>query len=172
MTVNDLLQAHEAATLRKVAGAVISWLVLIVLASIILGVELLSRAAPDRYSIWLCVLGGTLGSGISALTSAAERISNGWEFTNGAKYPDPEPKDKFVARMVPFFIIRPFLGSAMGLLVYVGLSGGYLIAVKDAKPDSFSPEGLLFLALLGGLFAKTFIEKLRSMFDTLFGKSK
>ena len=37
---------------------------------------------------------------------------------------------------------------------------------------SFSDEGLFFLSFLGGLFAKTFIEKLRDTFDTLFGKSK
>jgi hypothetical protein len=115
-------------------------------------------------------VGGTLGSSLSALLSAADRISHGWEFSGGDKYPAAEPRDKFVARMVPFFIVRPFFGSAMGLLVYVGLTGGYLIVVQNAQGATFSREGLLFLAFLGGLFAKTFIEKLRAMFDTLFGK--
>ena len=163
-------QAREAAGLKKYASATVSWLVLMVLASIASGAELLLRVPSDAHAIWLCVVGGTLGSSISALISAAERISHGWEFSEGDKYPAPEPKDKFVARMVPFFVIRPFLGSAMGLLVYAGLTGGYLIAVKNAKADSFSQEGLLFLSFLTGLFAKTFIEKLRKMFDTLFGK--
>jgi hypothetical protein len=31
-------------------------------------------------------------------------------------------------------------------------------------------EGLFFLSFLGELFAKTFVEKLRAMSDTLFGK--
>jgi hypothetical protein len=84
--------------------------------------------------------------------------------------PEEEPKDKFVGRMVPFFLIRPFLGSAMGLLVYAGLTAGYLIAVLNPADASFSSEGLFFLSFLGGLFAKTLIEKLREMFDTLFGK--
>lgn len=119
--------------------------------------------------ILLCVLGGTLGSAISALLSAAERISHGWEFSEGDRYPTPEPKDKFVLRMVPFFLVRPFLGSAMGLLVYAGLTSGYLIAVENAQDATFSRQGLLFFSFLGGLFAKTFIEKLRAMFDTFFG---
>jgi hypothetical protein len=103
----------------------------------------------------LCVLGGTLGSSVSALISAADRIARGWEFKDGTKYPKEDPKDKFGARMVPWFIVRPFLGSAMGLLVYVGMKGGYLIAVRNASQGDFSREGLLFLAFLGGLgFAK------------------
>lgn len=172
MTLSDV-QEREIATLRKLAGVVISWLVAITLVSLGLGVALLSQApatSPAVQTIWLCVVGGTLGSSISALLSAADRISHGWEFSGGDKYPASEPKDKFVARMVPFFIVRPFLGSAMGLLVYVGLTGGYLIAVQNAEGAIFSREGLLFLTFLGGLFAKTFIEKLRTMFDTLLGK--
>lgn len=176
MTLSDA-QTREMAMLKKLAGVVIFWLVAIALVSLGLGVVLLSQtlsqapaARPAVQTILLCVVGGTLGSSISALLSAADRISNGWEFSAGEKYPRFEPKDKFVARMVPFFLVRPFLGSAMGLLVYVGLTGGYLIAVQNAQGSTFSPEGLLFLALLGGLFAKTFLEKLRAMFDTLFGK--
>lgn len=58
--------------------------------------------------------------------------------------------------MIPLFISRPFLGSAVGVLFYSGL------AVRC--------EGLTFLAFLGGLFAMTLIEKLRAMFDTLLDK--
>ena len=172
MTLTDV-QTRETATLRKLAGTVISWLVGMALVSLGVGVALLTEVlstSATAQSIWLCVMGGTLGSSISALISAADRISHGWEFSGGEKYPAPEPRDKFVARMVPWFIVRPFLGSAMGLLVYVGLTGGYLIAVQNAQGATFSREALLFLAFLGGLFAKTFIEKLRAMFETLFGK--
>ena len=172
MTLSDT-QANESVTLRKLAGGVLAWLVVITVVSLGMGVLLLSQPQQAGFSapaIWLCVAGGTLGSSISALVSAADRISQGWEFSGGEKYPALGPKEKFVARMVPFFIVRPLLGSAMGLLIYVGLTGGYLIAVQNAQGATFSREGLLFLTFLGGLFAKTFIEKLRAMFDTLFGK--
>jgi len=72
--------------------------------------------------------------------------------------------------MAPFFIIRPFLGSAVGVLAYVGIVGGFLIAVEDAGAAQFSDEGLLFMTILTGLFAKTFLEKMRAAFETLFGK--
>lgn len=105
----------------------------------------------------LCVIGGTLGSSVSALISAADHVSHGWEFKDGIKYPKDEPKDKFVQRMAPWFIVRPFSGSAMGLLVYVGIRGGYLIAVqKGATEDTFSPEGLLFWLFLAGCLPRPF----------------
>jgi hypothetical protein len=166
---------REVATLRRLASLVIFWLVLVFLFSLSLVVALLAKwtvigiSDPSTQRILLCVTGGTLGSCISALLSAAERISHGWEFSKGDKYPTAEPKDKFVARMVPFFMVRPFLGSAMGLLVYAGVTGGYLIAVENAQAATFSRQGLLFFSFLAGLFAKTFIEKLRAMFDTFFG---
>ena len=49
----------------------------------------------------------------------------------------------------------PFLGASTGWLMYLGVVGGFLI-VTTANLDSadFSPEGITFLATLGGLFAK------------------
>jgi hypothetical protein len=183
MTDSDA-RTKEEAILWKLAVLVICWLILTTLGSIGLAVPILTKLfetvdavdavnAPSPYAnAWralLCVLGGTLGSSISALVSAVERVSHGWEFSGGDKYPSAGLEDKFVARMVPFFIVRPFLGSAMGLIVYVGLRSGYLIAVEQAGQATFSRDGLMFLSFLGGLFAKKFIEKLRAMFDTLIG---
>jgi hypothetical protein len=166
---------EELLALRRLASLVITWLVLLTLLSLGLTVAFLGKWVVfgitdlSDQRIMLCIAGGTLGSSVSALVSAAERISHGWEFSLGDKYPASEPTDKFVARMLPFFIIRPFLGAAMGLLIYAGVTGGYLIAVENAQNVTFSRQALLFFSFLGGLSAKTFIEKLRGMFDTLFG---
>ena len=43
--------------------------------------------------------------------------------------------------------------------------------VTDAKKLKASAPKL-FLSALAGLFAKTFLEKLRALFDNLFGSSK
>jgi len=166
---------QEVGELERTSWLVISYLVGVVLACLAVSTVLLTgwSPGPERLqNILLCVVAGTMGSGVSAAISAADRISHGWELERGTKLPKLEPKDKFVRRMVPFFLIRPFLGSAMGLLVYAGLTAGYLIAVVNSGNASFSDEGLFFLSFLGGLFAKTFIEELRDTFDTLFGKSK
>ncbi|MER3483695.1 MAG: hypothetical protein C4332_11635 [Meiothermus sp.] len=129
-------------------------------------------------AFWLtlfCVATGFLGSSLSALISAADRISNGWETSNGGKWPkNAKKEDRFGSRMVGWFLVRPLLGAAMGFLVYIGVVGGYLIAVvattKPPSPGDFNPYALGFLSLLGGLFAKTFLERLKDAFDTLFGK--
>ncbi len=161
-------QSWEKAFLTAYATLVIIWLVALALGSLgtilaILGQWLV--IAPSVELLVLCIVSATLGSSISAL-------SQGWEFSKGGKYPKDEPPDKFVARMVPFFVIRPLLGSAVGFVAYVGIVGGYLIAAEGSTKQNFSREALLFISFLSGLFAKTFVEKLRDMFDAFFGKSK
>ncbi len=166
-------EAKEVGALKILAGIVVAWLVAVSLASLAGVVAVLTgwlSVAESVEEMLLCIIAATAGSSISALVSAADRISHGWELSSSRKYPLDEPKDKFVARMAPFFVVRPFLGSAVGFLAYVGIVGGYLIATKNSKKEDFSQEALLFLTFLAGLFAKTFIEKLRAMFDTLFGK--
>jgi hypothetical protein len=106
---------QEVASLRRLASLVVSRRVLLILFSLSLVVaipamvEVIGIADPSTRRIWLCVMGGTPGSCIFALLSAAGRISHGWEFSQGDKYPAAEPQDKFVARTVPFFMVRPFL---------------------------------------------------------------
>ena len=103
------------------------------------------------------------------MLSVLGRIADGWELSSGTKVPSKKKPGKFVARMAPFFIGRPFLGGAMGIIIYTGLKSGYLILVKGAAEASFSPEGLLFFAILGGLFSKTFLEKLKEVFKVFVG---
>lgn len=122
--------------------------------------------------ISISVIGGGLGSSISALMSVTERISHGWETKAGTKLPQSEKKDRFVAKMIPIFCIRPLFGAAMGFLLYLGIAGGFLLALKNPEYRNISNEGLAFLSVLTGLFAKTFLEKLRDAFDSLFGKAK
>lgn len=166
---------NERRRLSWMAGGTILWLILFGAASLTTAILLLGGLVciDDKVGgAVLGVLGGTLGSSISALVSCAERVSHGWEFSRGGTYPAKEPAGKFVARMVPFFIIRPLLGAAVGFLTYVGIVGGFLIVLQNAEDVTFSDEGLLFITILTGLFAKTFLEKMRDAFDTLFGKQK
>lgn len=163
--------------LGVLAVAVLLWLAMIILASVVAVTLLLGnviKLPQGVHAVVLCVIAGVLGSAVSALVSAWERIANGWELASGIKMPTDHPKDKFLARMSAQFFLRPFLGAVMGVLVYSGITGGYLITIQieNLTATQFRPEGLLFVSLLGGVFAKTFIEKLRDMFDALFGKQK
>jgi formate hydrogenlyase subunit 3/multisubunit Na+/H+ antiporter MnhD subunit len=73
--------------------------------------------------------------------------------------------------MVPWLLVRPVFGAVMGMLLFAGFVGGFLIATTET-PQKFSPAGLLFLSLLSGLFAKTFVARLRVMFKTLLGDTE
>jgi hypothetical protein len=59
--------------------------------------------------------------------------------------------------MVPMFLARPLLGAGTGVLVYFGVRGGLLLT-SESTPSP-STEALVFLELLGGLFAKSLVER-------------
>jgi hypothetical protein len=71
--------------------------------------------------------------------------------------------------MVPFFYLRPFLGTGMGVLAYAGLAAGLLFTTGSASA-AVRPESVLFAAVVAGLFAKTLIAKLKNSFDQIVGK--
>lgn len=178
--VLDNEQSKEITKLRIWAIVVISWLVFLIFLSLAIVLWLFlgqNEREPDLLMIATCIAGGTLGSSIAALRSVLARFSHGWEFSDGKKYPvmlvnnEEVRKDKFSARMIPFFIARPFLGTAAGLIVYTGMLSGYLISVTNANQEDFSIQGLTFLSILGGMFAKTFFEKLNEIFKAIVGKT-
>jgi len=132
---------------------------------------------------------GIVGSATASLLSALSRRANGWELSNGEKYPKSENdnssektrKERFSLSMAPFFCFRPFLGIISGLIVYYG--GDFLgLKIEDSTNDKLlTPEELqllkeeafrvvIFFSLLSGLFAKTLIEILKGMFKSFFGR--
>src|SRR5439155_18482726 len=58
---------------------------------------------------------------------------------------------------IPWLILHPLLGAALGLIAFAGLIGGFLVASGTKAPSSYSPAGLLFIAVLAGLFSPNFI---------------
>jgi hypothetical protein len=161
----------EIELLKRMAWAVLAWLGAVTVAC---GIGIAAVLRPEdemstqRLSL-LSLLAGALGSAIAALASAADRISHGWELENGDKVPADGASDRFVRRTVPLFAIRPLLGAGTGVLAYTGLVGGLLFA-SSSGGEQPRTESVLFFAILGGLFAKTLIERLRDTFDHFLGK--
>lgn len=120
----------------------------------------------------LALLGGALGAAVSGLVQTCDRYAAGLELTDGSAWP---PRDKPVARFsercVPFLVLRPVLGAVMGLIVYAGFVGGFLISTTKA-PETFSPQGMVFIAVLAGLFAKTFLARVRVVFKAMLGEAE
>jgi hypothetical protein len=73
---------------------------------------------------------------------------------------------------IPWLILHPLLGAALGLIAFAGLIGGFLLASGTKAPSSYSPAGLLFVALLVGLFSPNFIAGLARAADAIFGKTQ
>lgn len=112
----------------------------------------------------MALLAGVAGSSVSALVSVNRRYAGGLEFSNGTRYPDQDKKERFNCRLVVGFLTRPLLGAATGPLVALGLSAGIF---KDADPNKLAV--VVFWSSLGGLFAKTLIDKLKDLFANLIG---
>lgn len=97
----------------------------------------------------IVILSGALGSYIHLATSFADYVGN--------------------RRLEPswlwWYILRPFIGMALALVVYFVVRAG-LITGGDAQ--SMSASGVAAIAGMCGLFSKQATDKLRDVFETLF----
>ena len=114
-----------------------------------------------------CLIASVLGSSTSAFISSLDRRAHGWEICE-MKIP-PGSGERFNEKMVPFFVARPFLGLLTGLLVFSASRTEFLLRHESCPSEPASLHELVFYSLLAGLFAKTLIEKLKALFDKLFG---
>jgi hypothetical protein len=114
-----------------------------------------------------CLIASVLGSSTSAFISSLDRRAHGWQIRR-VKIP-PGSGERFNEQMVPFFVARPFLGLLTGLLVFSASRTKFLLRHESCPTEPASVHELVFYSLLAGLFAKTLIEKLKALFDKLFG---
>lgn len=156
----------ELPRLRRLFWAIAVGLATALVASLLSLHHLLSaEAAVCRDPYALAAIAGFGGSAVSALLSVNSRYAAGLEFSDGTSYPSQERKERFNARLAPGFIFRPLLGALTGALLVVALRAGIFGATKSPS----LPE-LLVWSVLGGLFAKALLEKLKDVFANLVGR--
>lgn len=97
----------------------------------------------------LVVLSGALGSFIHTATSFSRYIGH----------------DKFYKRWIWWYILRPFIGSALALIFYFVIRGG-LFAGNSSNDINF--HGILAISSLVGMFSKQATDKLDELFNNLF----
>ncbi len=73
---------------------------------------------------------------------------------------------------IPWLVLHPLLGAALGLIAFAGLVGGFLVASGQNAPTSYSPAGLIFVAVLAGMFSPNFVASLARAADAIFGKTQ
>lgn len=112
----------------------------------------------QRYFI-LVALGGALGAFIHAATSFTDFVGN----------------RKLVYSWIPWYLMRPFLGSALAIVFYMVIRGG-LVSFESGGLDSdkinINPFGIMTVACLAGLFSKQAIDKLKEIFENIFQLKK
>src|SRR5262245_5463068 len=112
---------QEKPQLEQAVTHLLAFLVVLILVLVAVSSWLALRTMPLESSVKLAlaVATGTLGSAVAALLSALDRKTHGWELSNGWKYQEPKPADKFQLSMLPLFWTRPLLGSVMGVVLYM-----------------------------------------------------
>lgn len=109
----------------------------------------------QRYFI-VVALGGALGAFIHAATSFTDFVGN----------------KEFVYSWIPWYLMRPFLGSALALIFYIVIRGGLVSFEAGSLGPNVNPFGIMTVACLAGLFSKQAIDKLREIFENIFQLKK
>lgn len=102
-----------------------------------------------RYLLIVAVA-GALGSYIHLATSYADFLGN----------------KKFVKSWFWWYLLRPFIGVALALVLYFVMRGGLIPA--GANASNLSIYGVAAVSGMCGLFSRQATDKLRETFETLF----
>jgi hypothetical protein len=85
--------------------------------------------------------------------------------------PRPDPNDAiptgFSVSDIPGIVVSPLVGAVLGVIVFAGVVGGFLVA--STSEGTYSAPALLFLAFLGGIFSSKFFQRLAAAADALLG---
>ncbi len=108
------------------------------------------QLAMETRFLMIVVLAGALGSYIHLATSFADFLGNrrlllswGW-----------------------WYVLRPFIGVALALILYFVMRAGLVTGTSDAK--TLNVYGIAAIAGMTGMFAKQATDKLREVFENLF----
>jgi hypothetical protein len=109
---------------------------------------------PEVQFLALVAVAGAMGSYIHLATSFADYVGN----------------RQFVKSWMWWYVLRPFIGSALAVIVYFATRGG--LVSGGAGAGDLSPYGVTALAGLAGIFSKQATDKLREVFENLFKTEK
>ncbi|MEU6142143.1 hypothetical protein ABZ848_17465 [Streptomyces sp. NPDC047081] len=71
---------------------------------------------------------------------------------------------------IPMYVIEPFVGAALALVVYCVLRGG--LTTSMASSADINPYGMAAVAALVGMFSRQTVDKLRDVFNMLLTPPK
>ena len=121
--------------------------------AILWGALAISISPNDRMML-IAILMGIVGAMVHAMTSFADFVGN-----------------KRLARSwLPWYFLRPVIGSGLSLFFYVGFRAGLLTGSATTSAD-INPFGIAAIGGLAGMFSKQATDKLSEVFSTMFKTS-
>jgi hypothetical protein len=111
-----------------------------------------AKTASEAQIVRMVILMGALGGAIHWMSSLVNYIGNGNLFR----------------RWIPYYLLAPFQGAALAIVVYLLLRVGVLANPAGNAAEHLNLLGLYAFAGLTGLFAKQAIEMLRDVFSVIF----
>ncbi|MDY7103200.1 MAG: hypothetical protein S0880_18615 [Actinomycetota bacterium] len=118
-----------------------------------------SSPTPGQVYLALILTFGAVGSFIHAATSFTTFVGN----------------RQFRLSWMWWYLLRPFVGAAVALVLVVAGLGGLLALGTDgagADPRTFNPYTVAALAGLAGWFSKTAADKLEEVFEAVLANTK
>lgn len=119
---------------------------------------------PDARLLAMVMIAGGLGTFVHIAKSFGDFVGN----------------ERFMASWIWWYILKPFIGMILAVVLYLIIRGGFLTvssnsAAADGGTVNINLYGLMGMACLAGMFAKQATDKLGELFDILFktaGKAK
>jgi len=109
---------------------------------------------PETRYLMIVAVAGALGSYIHLATSFADYVGS----------------RKLVWSWGWWYVLRPFIGMALAVIVYFVVRGGLITGQGGA--ENLSPYGVAAIAGMAGMFSKQATDKLREVFENLFRTEK
>jgi hypothetical protein len=110
----------------------------------------LTDITQDTRLIVLVITAGVLGSLVKALGSFAHYIA----------------KKEFTSNWIWFYILHPFLGAGLALMIYLMIRAGFF--APGASTKDLSLFGFIGISALAGLFQSQALEKLKEIATSIF----
>src|SRR3989304_2280915 len=125
----------------------------------------LEQIDPEIRLLLVVALAGGIGSTVRLLRVIPQDYRKYFDKHLGLVGDDEAPG--FIERGMIFYLVRPFLGPPVAVMIYLLLRGGFLGA--SVETADFNPFGISGIAGLAGLFADSSVDKLKQVFDVFLG---
>jgi hypothetical protein len=123
---------------------------------------------PETRILLVVALAGGIGSTVRLLRVIPQDYRNYFDKHLGL-LDDDKVAPGFFQRGILFYLLRPFLGPPVAVMIYFVLRGGFIGGSQSVGAADINPSGICGIAGLAGLFADSAVDKFKQVFDVFLG---